>query len=181
MADMALPLSTPRQCVIPYHSRHYRDWFVPTTFDSQEVRISICNAVTAHMFLPLSTIRKCNMFLPPSFGGCVFPFHVLHHHSWHVLATINSQRVRVSNSRAAPSWLTCFCHFWLSGSAYFHSISSTIMADMFLPLLTLRKCVFPFHEQHNCGWHVPTTFDSQRVRISNPWAAPSWLTCSRHY
>ena len=56
-----------------------------------------------------------------------------------------------------------------------------IMADMFPPFSIIRTCVFIFHEQHNHGWCVPATFDSQRVCIPIPWAA-SWsrLTCSRH-
>ena len=137
----------------------------------------------ADIFLPLLTLSEC-----------VFPIHEQHNHGWHVSATFDSQEVRISIPWAAQSWLTCFCHFdsqevrisipwaaqswltcschfWLSASAYFHTMSSTIMADMFPPLLTLSKCVFPYHEQHNYGWHDPTTFDSQMVCMSISWAA----------
>ena len=66
----------------------------------------------------------------------------------------------------------------LSASAYLHFKSSITMADMFLPLLLQSLCVFLFHAQHNHGWNVPITFDSQPVCISISWAAQSWLTCS---
>ena len=125
------------------------------------------STVMANMFLPLSIIRKC-----------VFPFHELHHHNWHVPASFDSQQVRISISWAAQSCLTC--SFQLSASAYFHFIRSAVMADMFSPLSTLSECVFPFHEQHHHGWHIPATFDSQEVRISILFLfmAPSRLTCS---
>ena len=134
---------------------------------------------------------------------CVFPFHEQHNHDWHVPTTFHSQRVRMSISWGAQSWLTCSCDFWLgcayfkfmnsiittecsrhfslSAGAYVHFMSGTIMADMFPSLLTFRECVFPFHELHNHCWHVPATFDSQRVRISTSSATQSRLTCSRHF
>ena len=112
-------------------SRH--GWHVPTTSNSQRVRISISRAapswltcsrhfwhavgayyhsmnctIMADMFPPLSIIRKC-----------VFPFHKQHSRGWHVHATFDYQEVRISISWAAPSWLICFRHFWLSGSTFF--------------------------------------------------------------
>ena len=103
-------------------------------------------------------------------SGCVIPFRELHHdhgwhvpaisdyqkvrfciheqhnRGWHVAVTFYSQWVRIPISWAGSSWLTCSCHLWLSGSAYMYFMSSTIMADVSLPLLTLSGCVFPFRE-----------------------------------
>ena len=117
------------------------------------------------------------MFPPPlTLKKCAISFHEQHHYSWHVPATFDHQEMRyvptfgsqeVCNSTpwTAP-WLTCSRHFQLSGSttysrhfrlsgsAYFHFMSCTNAADMFL---LSRRCLFPFS-----------------------WATPSRLTCSRH-
>ena len=163
------------------------------------------------MFLPFSIVRKC-----------VSIFHEQHHHDWHVPtifdnknvriyiswvaqscltcpATLGSQQVRIPILFAEPLWLTCSCHIRLLDSAYLYFMSSTIMADMFLPFSIIRMCVFIFHEQHNHGWdvlplwalsgyifpfysrhhhgwHVPAISDYQRVRIYISCATQSWLT-----
>ena len=116
-------------------------------------------------------------------SGCVCPFREQHNRGWHVPVTFDYQRVRVFILWVAQwSLLTCsWRHFRLSASAYFHFMSSRIMTDMFPPLLRLRLCVFPFHEEHNHGWHVPVIFGSQWVCTSISWATQSWLTCSRHF
>ena len=102
-------------------------------------------------------------FLPLlTFSGCVIPYRELHHvHGWHVTATFDFQLVRIPISWAEPSRLTCFWHFWLTGSAYLYFMSSKIMADMFSPpLSTLRQCVIQV---------IPISF-----------ATLSRLTCSLH-
>ena len=55
----------------------------------------------------------------------------------------------------------------LSGCVFpFRDLDGTIMAYMFPPFLIIRKCVFIFHEQHHDrGWHVPAIFDYQEVRV----------------
>ena len=127
--------------------------------------------ITADILPALSTL-----------SGCVFLFQEKHHHSWHVSTSFDSQWVRSSVLWVAPSWLTCSRLFRLSAGVYFHIMSSTIISDMFLPFSIIRKCVSPFHKQHSHGWHVPASFDYQKVRISISWAAPSpRLTCSRSF
>ena len=143
------------------------------------------------------------LFLPPlTLSGWVFPFYELHDHGWHILpfsiiskcviifhvqykrdwlvpATFDSQRVRIPISRAVPSQLTYSPHLCLSASAWLYLMSSTIMADLFLPLMTLMTlsgCVIPFHELHHHGLHVLAIFDYQQVRICISWAVKSWLT-----
>ena len=99
--------------------------------------------ITADMFPPFSIIRKC-----------VFIFHEQNKYGWLVPATFDSQTVRnYSHFICVPSRLTCSRHFQLSDSAYLYFMSNTIMADMFLPLLTLSLCVIPFHELDRHGLH----------------------------
>ena len=141
-----------RMCVFPFLLCYYHGWLVPATF----VRLS----VSAYFHLISSTIVG-DIFLPLSTASqCVFPFHEQHNHGWHVPATFDSQSVRIPISQAGQSLLTwCSRHFWLLGCAYFYFISSTIVANMFAPLLIrTRMCVFPFHKQHSHCWHVPATF-----------------------
>ena len=113
---------------------------------------------------------SCHFWL----SECVFLFHELHQHGLHVPAIFDYKEVRIYISWAIQSWLTCSCHFdsqwvrnhisWatpsrltcschfrLSACAYLYFISSTIVADTFLPLSTLSGCVFPFHELHHHG------------------------------
>ena len=119
---LMITLACLTQCVIPCHWWQNNVWLVPA----------------------ISIIRKC-----------VFPFHEQHNHRWHVSATFYSQLVRNPISWTSPwsrltcsrhfrvtqSWLTCPCHFWLLDCEYSHFMRSTIMADMFMPLLTLSGCV----------------------------------------
>ena len=178
MTDMFLPLSTLRKCVIipvsfatPSRlicSRHFR--LLESAYLS-----SMSSTIMVDMFLPLLTLSGCvftfreldwnfNAYMFMQFliiRKCVFIFHEQHNRGWYVPATFNLQQVCIPISCARPSWLTCSCHRWLSGSVYLYFMSSTIMADMFLPLLTLSGCVFPF-----------------RVSCTGP---SSWLTCSCHF
>ena len=150
-ADLFLLLTLSRH-VFPFHFMH--------------------SSIMADMFLPILTLSKC-----------VFPFHELHHHSWHVPTTFNSQQVCISISWAAPSWLTCYHHFQLSASVYLYFMNCAIMADIFLPLSTLRQYVILFHLWDHQDWHVPATFNSQAVCNSILFMAPSssWLTCSCYF
>ena len=88
----------------------------------------------ADMFPPFLIIRKC-----------AFIFHERHNRGWHVPAIWEHQEMRISISWGAQSCLISSCHFWLSAGAYSHFMSCSIMADMFSPLLTFRRCVCPFH------------------------------------
>ena len=128
------------------------------------------DTITADMLPSLLSLRLC-----------VFPSHKQHSHYWHVPATlILRECVYPFHEQHSHGWHVPG-RFPLSASSSFHFISSTVITDMFPLLLILRECVFPFHEQLNHGWHVPVTVDSQWVRMSIPWAAQSWLTCSRHF
>ena len=142
----------------------------------------------------LTTLRQCVIpfhwrhnhgWLVPAISiirKCVFLFHEQHNHRWHVSATFYSQWVRNPMSRASPwSQLTCSRHCRLSGCAYLYSMSSTTMAEMFLPLFTLSRCVFLLHELNHHGLYDPAIFNYQKVRIYISWAAQSCLTCSCHF
>ena len=177
MADMFPPSSIIRRCVFEFHVQQNHGWHIlNATFNSQAVRNScyshfIRNAIKADLFPPLPINRRC-----------VFIFNEEHNRGWHVPAAFDSQRVRIPISWAGSSWLTYSFHLWLSGSPYLYFMNITIMADLFLPLLTLSWCVSPFRERNHHGSHLPDIFDYQDVRIYISWAAPwSQLTCSHHF
>ena len=137
MADVFLPLLNLSGCVNPFHELHHdhgwhvpvisiirkfvfisheqqnHSWHVPATFNSQAVRNYshfICDNIQGWLVpTPFPIIRKC-----------VFIFHGQHNHSWHVSVTFDSQLVRIPIPWAGPFWLTCSCHFRLSGSEYLY-------------------------------------------------------------
>ena len=112
--------------------------------------------IKAQMFPPFSiSIRKCVFIfheqhnhgwnVPPLFTQRARYMHFLHHHGLYDPTNFDNPEVRIYISWAAQSWLTYFCHFLLSGSAYLYFMNSTIMADLFPRIfylfLTLRQCV----------------------------------------
>ena len=121
---------------------------------------------STYLYIVSNTMITVDMFPPFLINRkCVFIFHEQHNHDWRVTATFDTQRVRIPISWAGSSWLTCFCHFRLLGSAYFISwaaqswlmyschfwlsvgvysnfLSWTGPSYMFLPSLIIRKYVF---------------------------------------
>ena len=167
VVDMSLPLSTLSGCVFPFHEVHCHGWHVSASFDcSESVYFYFMNStIISDMFPPFSIISKC-----------VSPFHKQHSHGWHVPTSFNYQLVWIFISLEASSQLTYphlyrlsqlvrisilwvaqwsliySRHIQLSGSAYFHFIRGTIIADIIPPHSITRKCVFQFHELHHHGW-----------------------------
>ena len=151
-SDMFPPFPIIRKCVLIFHEQHSHGWHVPATFDSQWVRNLIPWAA------PLSRFTCSRHF--PLLGSS-------HLYSWGAQPWLTCFRhfqlrqcVIIPISFTTPASLTCFRHFWWSEGMYLYFMSSTVMADVFLPLLTLSGCVIPFHERrHDHGWHVPVIFD----------------------
>ena len=97
-------------------------------------------------------------------------------------AIFDYQEVRNSISFVAPSRLIYSCRFKLSGSGHFHFMSSTITAELFPPSFSIiRKCVISFYSQHHPGWLVLAVWNCQEVCISIPWTGKPRLTCSCHF
>ena len=165
--NMSPPLSALSWSVFPFHMQHSHGWRVLHLFRlSASANFNfIRSIITVDISPPLSTLSECVfsiLWVAQSRLICSRTFNYQEVHisisfaapSW--LTQSHHQEVRISISCGAPSWLTCSRHFRLLGSVYFHSMSrASLSADKFPPLLTLRKCVSPFHEKSHHGWHFP--------------------------
>ena len=128
---LVLAFNSQQACIfMSFHAQLNHGWHVSANFDSQQVCISISwtppsQLTCSHHFQLLASVYfhfvSCIIMadmLPPlsTLSKCVFIFHELHHHGWHIPPTFNSQAVCNPISFVGPSGLTCSCHFQLSGS-----------------------------------------------------------------